>query len=86
MNTDRNKPNVKVNLEDVENYMIEKAKRESLEQVQEQESKQMQALNQKMTKMEELMRGQSMGYSFDIDNILCTEENKLLDNFETPQL
>ena len=30
-----NAPNVKVKLEDVENYMIEKAKRESLEQVQE---------------------------------------------------
>ena len=86
MNAARNAPNVEVNLEDIENYMIEKAKRESLKQVQEQESKQMQALNQKMTKMEELMRGQSMGYSFDIGDILCTEENKLLDNFEMPQL
>ena len=46
----------------------------------------MQALNQKMTKMEELMRGQIMGYSFDFDDILCTKENKLLDNFEMPQL
>ena len=39
-----------------------------------------------MSKMEELMGGQSMGYSFDFANILCTEENKLLDNFEVPQL
>ena len=36
--------------------------------------------------MEELMGGQSMGYSFDFANILCTGENKLLDNFEVPQL
>ena len=27
-----------------------------------------------------------MGYSFDFADILCTEENKLLDNFEVPQL
>ena len=86
MNVARNVPDMKMKFEDVENYMIEKAKRESLEQVQEQESKQMQALNQKMTKMEELMREQSMGYSFDFDDILCTKENKLLDNFEMPQL
>ena len=39
-----------------------------------------------MSRMEELMGGQSMGYSFDFTNILCTEENKLLDNFEVPQL
>ena len=86
MNAAMNASNVEVNLEDVENHMIEKVNREWLEQVQKQESKQMQALNQKMTKMEELMRGQSMGYSFDIGDILCTEENKLLDNFEMPQL
>ena len=43
--------------EDVENYMVEKAKKESLELVQDLESKQMKALNQKMSKMEELMRG-----------------------------
>ena len=36
--------------------------------------------------MEELIRGQSMGYSFDFDDILCIKENKLLDNFEVPQL
>ena len=39
MNAARNAPNDEVKLENVENYMIEKAKRESLEQVQEQESK-----------------------------------------------
>ena len=39
MNATRNAPNAKVKLEDVENYIIEKAKRKSLEQVQEQESK-----------------------------------------------
>ena len=44
MNAAKNAPNVKVKLEDVENYMIEKVKKESLEQVQEQESKQMKAL------------------------------------------
>ena len=41
--------------EDVENYMVEKAKKESLELVQDLKSKQMKA-------MEELMRGQGMGY------------------------
>ena len=66
--------------------MIKKAKKESPEQVQEQESKQMKALTQKMSEMEEMMGGQSMGYSFDFDDILCTKENKLLDNFEVPQL
>ena len=44
--------------EDVENYMVEKAKKESLELVQGLEFKQMQVLNQKMSKMKELMRGQ----------------------------
>ena len=43
--------------EDAENYMVEKAKKESLELVQDLESKQMKALTQKMSKMEELMRG-----------------------------
>ena len=42
--------------EDVENYMVEKAKKESLELAQDLESKQMKALTQKMSKMEELMR------------------------------
>ena len=74
------------NVEDVGNNMIKTAKKESLEQVQEQESKQMKALTQKMSKMKELMGGQSMGYSFDFTDILCAGENKLLDNFEVPQL
>ena len=43
--------------EDVENYMVEKAKKESLELVQDLESKQMKALTQKISKMKELMRG-----------------------------
>ena len=60
------------NVKDIENNMIKKAKKESLEQVQEQESKQMKVLTQKMSKMEELMGGQSMGYSFDFADILCT--------------
>ena len=53
--------------------MVEKAKKESLELVQDLESKQMKALTQKMSKMEELMRGQGIGYSFDFDDILCME-------------
>ena len=40
--------------EDVENYMVEKAKKESLELVQDLESKQMKVLSQKMSKIEEL--------------------------------
>ena len=48
--------------EDMEDYMVEKVKRESLELVQELESKQMKALNQKMSKMEELMRGKGIRY------------------------
>ena len=70
MNVVRNAPNAEVKLEDVENNMIKKAKKESLEQVQEQESKQMKALTQKMSKMEELIRGQGMGYSFDFDDMM----------------
>ena len=57
LNTARNVLAVEMKFEDVENYMVEKAKRESLELVQELESKHMQALNQKITKIEELMRG-----------------------------
>ena len=57
LNADRNVPVVEMKFEDVENYMVEKAKKESLELVQDLESKQMQALSQKMSKMEELMRG-----------------------------
>ena len=48
---------MEMKFKDVENYMIEKAKKESLELIQDLESKQMQVLNQKMSKMEELMRG-----------------------------
>ena len=48
----RNVPAAEVKLGDVENYMVEKAKRESLEVIQELESKQMQVLTQKMSKME----------------------------------
>ena len=62
LNAARNIPAVEIKFEDVENYMVEKAKKESLELVQDLESKQMQALNQKMSKMEELMRGQGIGY------------------------
>ena len=54
----------------MENYMVEKAKKESLELAQNLESKQMKALTQKMSKMEELMRGQDMGYSFDFNDMM----------------
>ena len=60
MNTARNVPAVEMKFEDVENYMFKKAKKESLELVQDLESKQMKALTQKMSKIEELMRGQGM--------------------------
>ena len=66
--------------------MVEKAKKESLELVQDLESKQMKALNQKMSKMEELMRGQGMGYSFDFDDMMQLDGDKLPDNFKMPQL
>ena len=58
MNAARNVPAVEMRFEDMENYMVEKAKKESLELAQDLESKQMKALTQKMSKMEELMRGQ----------------------------
>ena len=61
LNVARNMPAVDMKFEDVEIYMVEKTKKESLELVQDLESKQMQALNQKISKMEELMRGQGMG-------------------------
>ena len=48
LNVARNAPAVEMRFEDVENYMIEKAKKESLELVQDLESKQMKALTQKM--------------------------------------
>ena len=57
LNAARNVHAVEMKFEDVENYMVEKAKKESLEFVQDLESKQMKALNQKMSKMEDLMRG-----------------------------
>ena len=44
LNTARNVPTVEMRFEDMENYMVEKAKKESLELVQDLESKQMKAL------------------------------------------
>ena len=46
----------------------------------------MRALTQKMSKIEELMRGQGMGYSFDFDDMMQIDGNKLLDKFKMPQL
>ena len=46
----------------------------------------MQALNQKMSKMEELMRGQGIGYSFDFDDILCMESDELPNKLKISQL
>ena len=86
MNAARNAPAVEIRFEDVENYMIEKAKKESLELVQDLESKQMKALTQKMSKMEQLMRGQGMSYSFDFDDMMQIGEDKLPDKFKMPQL
>ena len=70
----------------MENYIVEKAKKESLELAQDLESKQMKALTQKMSKMEELMRGQGMGYSFDLDDMMQFDGDKLPDKFKMPQL
>ena len=70
LNAARNAPAVEMRFENLENYMVEKAKKESLELVQDLKSKQMKALTQKMSKMEELMRGQGMGYSFDFDDMM----------------
>ena len=86
LNVARNVPAVEMKFEDVENYMVEKAKRESLKLVQELESKQMQALNQKISNMKELMRGQGIGYSFDFDDMMNTEGDKLPYKFKMPQL
>ena len=44
LNVARNAPDVEMRFEDVENYMIEKAKKESLELAEDLESKQMKAL------------------------------------------
>ena len=46
----------------------------------------MKALTQKMSKMEELMRGHGMGYSFDFDNMMQFDGDKLPDKFKMPQL
>ena len=70
LNATRNVPTIQMKFADVENYMVEKAKKESLKLVQDLESKQMKALTQKMSKMEEPMRGQGMGYSFDFDDMM----------------
>ena len=86
LNAARNVPDVEMRFEDVENYMVEKAKKESLELAQDLESKQMKALTQKMYKMEELMRGQGMGYSFDFDDMMQFDGDKLPDKFKMPRL
>ena len=86
MNAARNVPAVEMKFEDVENYMVEKAKKELLELVQDLESKQMKVLTQKMSKMEELMRGQGMGYSFNFDDMMQFDGDKLPDKFNMPQL
>ena len=39
-----------------------------------------------MSKMEELMRGQGMGYSFDFDDMMQFDGDKLPDKFKMPQL
>ena len=64
---------LEMKFEDVGDYMIEKAKKESPELVQ--ESKQRQTLNQKMSKMEEMIRGQDMGYSINFEDIEGDEPN-----------
>ena len=65
---------------------MKKLKKESLELVQDLKSKQMKALTQKMSKMEELMRGQGMGYSFYFDDMMNFDGDKLHDKFKMPQL
>ena len=86
LNAARNVPAMEIKFEDVENYMVEKAKKESLELVQDLESKQIKALTQKISKIEELMRGQGMGYSFDFDDMIQLDGDKLPDKFKMPQL
>ena len=54
--------------------------------VQNLESKQLKVLTQKMSKMEELMRGQGMGYSFEFDDMMQFDRDKLSDKFKMPQL
>ena len=60
LNAARNVPAIEMKFKDIENYMVEKAKKESLEMVQYLESKQIKVLTQKISKIEELMRGQGM--------------------------
>ena len=86
LNAARNILAVEMKFEEVENYMVEKAKKESLELVQDLESKQMKALTQKMSKMEELIRRQGISYSFDFDDIMQFDRDKLPDKFKMPQL
>ena len=50
LNAARNVPTAEMKFKDVENYMVEKAKKESLELAQDLESKQMKALTQKYLK------------------------------------
>ena len=78
MNAARNTPAVEMRFEDVENFMVGKAKKESLELVQDLESKQMKVLTQKMSKMEDLMRGQGMGYSFNFDDMMQFDRTSYL--------
>ena len=66
--------------------MVEKAKKESLKLVQDLKSKKMQALTQKMSKTEELIKGQGIGYSFDFNDMMSTEGDKLPDKFKMLQL
>ena len=86
LNTARNVPTVEMRFEDMGNYMVEKAKKESLEMAQDLESKQIKVLTQKMSKIEELMRGQGMGYSFDFDDMMQFDGDKLPDKFKMHQL
>ena len=63
-----------------------KKPKKSIELVQDLESKQMKALTQKMSKMKELEREQGMGYSFDFDDMMRFDGDKLPDKFKMPQL
>ena len=46
----------------------------------------MKVLTQKMSKIEELMRGQNMGYSFNFDDMMQFDGDKLPNKFKMPQL
>ena len=86
MNAARKEPAVEMRFEDMENYMVEKAKKALLELAQDLESKQMKVLTQKISKMEELIRAQVMGYSFDFDDMMQFDRDKLPDKFKMSQL